>query len=226
MSAGHEQNHPYHLVDPSPWPLFGAISGGVLAIGMVFFMHEVTAWLLPHRRRAGHRHDVLLVAPGGERGDPPGPPQQGGPARPALRHGAVHRLGGDVLRRLLLGLLRCQPLRGRGPAGRTGRTHRRGLAAGRCRGLPGLPPAVPQHHDPAALRLHGHLGAPRAHPRRPPGAAAGPGADHPSWAFSSPPFRPTSTAMPPSASPTASTPRPSTWPPVSTASTCWSAPSS
>ena len=47
MSAGHEQNHPYHLVDPSPWPVFGAFSGGILAIGMVFFMHDVTAWLLP-----------------------------------------------------------------------------------------------------------------------------------------------------------------------------------
>ncbi len=48
MSAGHDQpNHPYHLVDPSPWPLMGAISGGVLATGMVLYMHDVTAWLLP-----------------------------------------------------------------------------------------------------------------------------------------------------------------------------------
>jgi cytochrome c oxidase subunit 3 len=46
MSEGH-QNHPYHLVDPSPWPLIGAISGGVTATGMVLFMHDVTAWLLP-----------------------------------------------------------------------------------------------------------------------------------------------------------------------------------
>ena len=46
MSAGHEQNHPYHLVDPSPWPFFGALSGGVLAIGMVLLMHEVTPWVL------------------------------------------------------------------------------------------------------------------------------------------------------------------------------------
>jgi cytochrome c oxidase subunit 3 len=48
MSAGHEKpNHPYHLVDPSPWPLLGAFSGGVLAIGMVFLMHDVTPWLVP-----------------------------------------------------------------------------------------------------------------------------------------------------------------------------------
>ncbi len=48
MSAGHDQpNHPYHLVDPSPWPFMGAVSGGVLAVGMVLFMHDVTGWLLP-----------------------------------------------------------------------------------------------------------------------------------------------------------------------------------
>ncbi len=31
--------HPYHLVDPSPWPLVGAIAGGVMAVGGVLFMH-------------------------------------------------------------------------------------------------------------------------------------------------------------------------------------------
>jgi len=43
MSAGHEQNHPYHLVNPSIWPFFGAISAGVFMTGMVLFMHDVTA---------------------------------------------------------------------------------------------------------------------------------------------------------------------------------------
>ncbi len=43
MSAGHEQNHPYHLVDPSVWPFFGAVSAGVFMTGMVLFMHDVTA---------------------------------------------------------------------------------------------------------------------------------------------------------------------------------------
>ena len=32
-------NHPYHLVDPSPWPLVGAIAAGWLAISGVGFMH-------------------------------------------------------------------------------------------------------------------------------------------------------------------------------------------
>ncbi len=46
MSAAHEQQHPYHLVDPSPWPLIGSLSGGVLALGLVFMMHDITPWLV------------------------------------------------------------------------------------------------------------------------------------------------------------------------------------
>ena len=40
--------HPYHLVDPSPWPLLGAIAGGVMATGGVLFMH-------------GHGTAVLII---------------------------------------------------------------------------------------------------------------------------------------------------------------------
>ncbi len=39
MSADHAPNHDYHLVNPSPWPALGALSGFVLAFGMVFYMH-------------------------------------------------------------------------------------------------------------------------------------------------------------------------------------------
>src|ERR1700724_2155818 len=31
--------HPYHLVDPSPWPIVGAIASGMLASGGVLYMH-------------------------------------------------------------------------------------------------------------------------------------------------------------------------------------------
>jgi cytochrome c oxidase subunit 3 len=41
----HEQKHPYHLVDPSPWPLAGAISAFVLAIGAILAMRESSYWL-------------------------------------------------------------------------------------------------------------------------------------------------------------------------------------
>ena len=38
-AAAHKPNHPYHLVNPSPWPLVGAIAGGVFFMGMVLYMH-------------------------------------------------------------------------------------------------------------------------------------------------------------------------------------------
>ena len=47
MSEAHKGNHPYHLVDPSPWPLLGAFSAGLLATGGVLFMHDITPWVLP-----------------------------------------------------------------------------------------------------------------------------------------------------------------------------------
>ena len=41
IHAGHEAKHPYHLVDPSPWPIVGAISALLLTGGMVLFMHGI-----------------------------------------------------------------------------------------------------------------------------------------------------------------------------------------
>jgi cytochrome c oxidase subunit 3 len=35
----HAAKHPYHLVDPSPWPAVGAVSAAVLAFGLLRFMH-------------------------------------------------------------------------------------------------------------------------------------------------------------------------------------------
>ncbi len=46
MSA-EAHKHPYHLVDPSPWPLLGALGAGMLAAGAVLYMHDVTPWLAP-----------------------------------------------------------------------------------------------------------------------------------------------------------------------------------
>ena len=34
------KNHDYHLVNPSPWPLLGAIAGGSLFSGAVMWFHE------------------------------------------------------------------------------------------------------------------------------------------------------------------------------------------
>jgi cytochrome c oxidase subunit 3 len=41
------QRHPFHLVDPSPWPFVGAISAFSLAFGFVMYMHSYTGgWFL------------------------------------------------------------------------------------------------------------------------------------------------------------------------------------
>ena len=37
--ATHTQKHPYHLVDPSPWPAIGATGALLLALGAAFGMH-------------------------------------------------------------------------------------------------------------------------------------------------------------------------------------------
>ncbi len=46
MADAHAKNHDYHLVDPSPWPFVGAVSGFVAATGMVMFMHDMGPWVL------------------------------------------------------------------------------------------------------------------------------------------------------------------------------------
>jgi heme/copper-type cytochrome/quinol oxidase subunit 3 len=38
--SDHAQKHPFHLVDPSPWPLVAALSAGMFTGGMVFYMHS------------------------------------------------------------------------------------------------------------------------------------------------------------------------------------------
>ncbi|MBM3486693.1 MAG: cytochrome c oxidase subunit 3 [Alphaproteobacteria bacterium] len=38
--------HPYHLVDPSPWPVIGSVAAGVLALGAIFYMHDGPKWVI------------------------------------------------------------------------------------------------------------------------------------------------------------------------------------
>jgi cytochrome c oxidase subunit III len=45
--ATQQAGHPYHLVDPSPLPILGTISAGLVAFGLIMFMHDVTPWVLP-----------------------------------------------------------------------------------------------------------------------------------------------------------------------------------
>ncbi len=39
----HAKNHDYHILNPSVWPLLGAIGGFVMLFGAVLWMKEVTA---------------------------------------------------------------------------------------------------------------------------------------------------------------------------------------
>ena len=45
--GAHAKQHDYHLVNPSPWPLVGAMSVLLMALGAVFWMHDaaVGPWL-------------------------------------------------------------------------------------------------------------------------------------------------------------------------------------
>src|SRR5262249_54017884 len=106
---------PWHLVRPSIWPLIGAIAAGLMMLGAGLFMHKDKINLAggsdgfgpfrpaarPHRRAAG---DVFL----GARHRPRNRGREGafafGVDRTALRHAAVHRVGGHVLHGVLLGL--------------------------------------------------------------------------------------------------------------------------
>jgi cytochrome c oxidase subunit 3 len=48
MAEASTPNHPYHLVEPSPWPAFGAVSAFIAALGGIAFMHGASfLWLLP-----------------------------------------------------------------------------------------------------------------------------------------------------------------------------------
>ncbi len=40
-----DANHDYHLVEPSPWPVVGALSLFVLALGAILFMRDITTWV-------------------------------------------------------------------------------------------------------------------------------------------------------------------------------------
>ena len=44
--GSHPAKHPYHLVDPSPWPIIGAIAALVLTVGTVLYMHDKSGGMI------------------------------------------------------------------------------------------------------------------------------------------------------------------------------------
>ena len=100
------KNHDYHILPPDPWPIIGAFSSLALFGGAVMWMHDnpygmfvFLAGLLAvlvtffswwsNTIKEAHAGDHTPVVS----------------ASPALRDDPVHRVGSDVLRRLVLGLL-------------------------------------------------------------------------------------------------------------------------
>jgi cytochrome c oxidase subunit 3 len=48
MADAHAKHHDYHLVDPSPWPIIGAVSAFALAIAFIYAMHGASyLWVIP-----------------------------------------------------------------------------------------------------------------------------------------------------------------------------------
>ncbi len=43
MATAQVKQHDYHLVDPSPWPIVGAVSAFVMAVGAILWMHHMTS---------------------------------------------------------------------------------------------------------------------------------------------------------------------------------------
>ena len=43
MSA-EKKKHDFHLVDPSPWPIYVSFATLVLAIGAVYYFHSKALW--------------------------------------------------------------------------------------------------------------------------------------------------------------------------------------
>jgi cytochrome c oxidase subunit III len=41
----HGNKHPYHLVDPSPWPFVGSLSALVMMFGGVLYMQDIASWV-------------------------------------------------------------------------------------------------------------------------------------------------------------------------------------
>ena len=121
----------FHLVDPSPWPIVGALFALLTAVGLILTMKDLTflggktgplvlalgiAGIL--FTMAGWWWDVIIEAQSG---------YHNALVRHGLthRHDPVHRLGSDVLRRLVLGVFRLVARRERSANLRPAGVHRR-----------------------------------------------------------------------------------------------------
>ena len=72
MADAHAKHHDYHLVNPSPWPIIGAIGAFVLAVGAVHYFHGAPLWyiapgiIIVLYTMFGWWRDVIREANGGD----------------------------------------------------------------------------------------------------------------------------------------------------------------
>ena len=41
-----DQKHDYHLVDPSPWPIYTSFATLITAVGSVYYFHSKVMWAM------------------------------------------------------------------------------------------------------------------------------------------------------------------------------------
>ena len=72
MADAHAPQHDYHLVNPSAWPIIGAIAAFVTAVGAVLYMHGGAPWAMIigfvgiAYTMVGWWRDVIIEAQGGD----------------------------------------------------------------------------------------------------------------------------------------------------------------
>src|SRR5436309_2743004 len=57
MATAQVKHHDYHLVDPSPWPIVGAVAAFIMAVGAITWMHHA----LLENDRQGLKYGLILT---------------------------------------------------------------------------------------------------------------------------------------------------------------------
>lgn len=163
MADTHVRPHQYHTVDPSPWPVVGALSALVLAGGGIMLMHGINNWVfmigvaLLLFTMFGWWHDVIRKA------------EREGHYTPivqiSMRCGIVLFIASEVMffAAFFWAYFDISLFPGGAPAARNWSAGPSipVVCAHRLASRSSMPGKfLPQHPDPADLGRHGDLGAP------------------------------------------------------------------
>ena len=147
---------PYHLVDPSPWPIIGAVGGLLTVLGIIFAAHFgsyitlIAGAIIVLGTMFFWWRDVIRESRT--------PGLHTPVVRLGLRYGMLFFISSEVM--FFVGFFWAFFNFALFPD--TAGQRRDGVAAVHHPHLRSVPRAVPQHDDPAAVGHHDHLGASRA----------------------------------------------------------------